>query len=119
MTIGPSLLLLWCLDCFGDKPFTKKLTDPLLIFGRVPMFFYILHLYVIHLLAIGAAYICRQPVSWLWHDTFWMNSIPDDYGHSLSFVYAMWLMTVVMLYYPCRWFADLKQRRKDWWLSYL
>jgi uncharacterized membrane protein len=119
MTVGPSLLLLWCLDRFGHKPFTKRLTDPLLIFGRVPMFFYILHLYVIHLLAIGAAYIFRQPVNWLWHGTFWMNSIPDNYGYNLSFVYVMWLTAVVMLYFPCRWFADLKQRRKDWWLSYL
>ena len=92
MTIGPSLLLLWWLDRFEDKPLLKKLTDPLLIFGRVPMFFYILHLYVIHLLAIGAAYIFHQPVNWLWHGTFWMNSIPDDYGHNLSFVYVMWLM---------------------------
>ena len=119
MTVGLSLLWLWCLDRFGHKPFTKKLTDPLLIFGRVPMFFYILHLYAIHLLAIGAAYIFRQPVNWLWHGTFWMNSIPDNYGHNLSFVYVMWLTAVVMLYFPCRWFADLKQRRKDWWLSYL
>ncbi|MGO9403436.1 MAG: DUF1624 domain-containing protein [Terriglobales bacterium] len=119
MTVGPSLLLLWWLDRFGHKPFTWKLTNPLLIFGRVPMFFYILHLYVIHLLAIGAAYIFRQPVNWLWHGTFWMNRIPDDYGHNLPFVYVIWLMAVVMLYFPCRWFADLKQRRKDWWLSYL
>lgn len=119
MTVGPSLLLLWWLDRFGHKPFTKKLTDPLLIFGRVPMFFYILHLYVIHLLAIVTAYIFRQPVNWLWHGTFWMNSVPDDYGQSIFFVYAMWLMAIVMLYFPCRWFAELKQRRKDWWLSYL
>jgi hypothetical protein len=37
----------------------------------------------------------------------------------LSFIYMMWLLTVGMLYFPCRWFAKLKQRRKDWWLSYL
>jgi hypothetical protein len=63
------------------------------------MFFYILHLYLIHLLAIGTVYIFHQPTSWLWHGTFWMNPIPDNYGHNLSFFYVMWLMAVVMLYF--------------------
>jgi len=45
------------------------------------MFFYILHLYVIHLLAIAVAYIFRQPVEWLWHGSFWMNNTPEGYGH--------------------------------------
>jgi uncharacterized membrane protein len=119
MTVGPSLLLLSWIDRFGDKPFIESLTGPLVIFGRVPLFFYVLHLYVIHLLAITMAYIFRQPVGWLWHGSFWMNHTPHDYGHSLSFTYLMWLLTVGMLYLPCRWFAKLKQRRKDWWLSYL
>ncbi len=119
MTIGPSLLLLSWLDRFRHDPFVEKLTQPFLIFGRVPMFFYILHLYVIHLLAIAMAYIFRQAVDWLWHGSFWMNNTPEGYGHGLSFIYMMWLLTVGMLYFPCRWFATLKQRRKDWWLSYL
>jgi uncharacterized membrane protein len=119
MTIGPSLLLLSWLDRFGQQPLIKKLTNPFLVFGRVPMFFYILHLYVIHLLAIAMAYIFRQPVDWLWHGSFWMNNTPENYGHGLSFIYMMWLLTVAMLYFPCWWFAKLKQTRKDWWLSYL
>jgi uncharacterized membrane protein len=119
MTIGPSLLLLSWLDRSGHDPFIKKLTNPFLVFGRVPMFFYILHLYVIHLLAIAMAYIFRQPVHWLWHGGFWMNNTPEGYGHGLSFIYIMWLLTVGMLYFPCCWFAKLKQRRKDWWLSYV
>ena len=119
MTIGPSILLLWWLDRTAEKPLIKKFTDPLLIFGRVPMFFYILHLYVIHLLAIITAYLFRQPVDWLWHGTFWMNRTPGGYGHGLPFVYLMWFVVVAILYFPCRWFAGLKQRRKNWWLSYL
>jgi len=119
MTIGPSLLLLSRLDCSGHDPFIKKLTDPFLVFGQVPMFFYILHLYVIHVLAIAMAYIFHQSADWLWHGSFWMNNTPEGYGHGLSFIYMMWLLTVGMLYFPCRWFARLKQRRKDWWLSYL
>jgi uncharacterized membrane protein len=119
MTIGPSLLLIWWLDRFGDERFVQKLTAPVLVFGRVPLFFYILHLYVIHFLAIATAYVSRQPVNWLWHGTFWMNQTPDGYGHGLLVVYAMWLLTVVVLYWPCRWFADVKRQRKVWWLKYL
>jgi uncharacterized membrane protein len=119
MTIGPSLLLLSWADRSGQGPFIQKLTNPFLVFGRAPMFFYILHLYVIHLLAIAMAYIFRQPVHWLWHGSFWMNDTPEGYGHGLCFIYIMWLLTVAMLYFPCCWFAKLKQRRKDWWLSYL
>jgi len=118
MTIGPSLLLLAALDRFGANTTLKKLAKPLLIFGRVPLFFYILHLYVIHLLAIALAYATRQPVAWLWHGSFWMNQIPDGYGHGLGVMYAMWFLAVLILYAPCLWFYRLKSRRKDWWLSY-
>jgi hypothetical protein len=48
-----------------------------------------------------------------------MNDLPPGYGHNLPFIYLMWISAVVILYWPCRWWAGLKQRRKDWWLSYL
>ena len=44
---------------------------------------------------------------------------PAEYGISLPGVYVVWLLVIVLLYPFCRWFADLKRRRKDWWLSYL
>ena len=114
MTIGPSLLLLAALDRDCVPPGSSAL----LIFGRVPMFFYILHLYLIHWLAVLAAVLTRQPVHWLFHGAIFTDT-PQGYGHGLAFVYVMWLTVVVILYFPCRWFAGLKQRRKDWWLSYL
>jgi uncharacterized membrane protein len=114
MTIGPSLLLLAALDRDGAPPGSSAL----LIFGRVPMFFYILHLYLIHWLAVLVAVLTRQPVRWLFHGAIFTDT-PQGYGHGLAFVYVMWLTVVVILYFPCRWFAGLKQRRKDWWLSYL
>lgn len=119
MTIGPSLMLLALLDRFGANITLQNLAKPLLIFGRVPLFFYVLHLYVIHLLAIAAAYATHQPVAWLWHGGFWMNHIPDGYGHGLPFMYAVWFLAVLILYAPCAWFYRLKTRRRDWWLSYL
>lgn len=119
MTLGPSLLLLAWLDKRTSSKPASGLASALVVFGRVPMFYYILHLYLIHILAVGVAGVFHQPVSWLLHGGFFLNDIPEGYGHGLPFIYLMWLMAVVILYYPCRWWAELKQRRKDWWLSYL
>jgi uncharacterized membrane protein len=114
MTLGPSLLLLAWLE----RVTLPRWTSPLVTFGRVPLFFYVLHLYLIHLLAIAVAPLFHQPVDFLFHGAFF-GGTPDDYGHGLPFIYLMWVITIVILYFPCRWFAALKQRRKDWWLSYL
>jgi hypothetical protein len=114
MTIGPSLLLLAALDYEGRR----DATSVLLIFGRVPMFFYVLHLYLIHWVAVLVAVLFHQPANWLFHGAIFSDT-PSGYGHGLPFVYLMWFTVLGILYFPCRRFADLKQRRKDWWLSYL
>jgi uncharacterized membrane protein len=115
MTLGPAIVLLAWLD--GKQ--VSSIFKPLLVFGRVPMFFYILHLYAIHLLAVLMAVAFRQPAEWLLHGAFMLNRTPDSYGHGLPFIYLMWLTVLVVLYFPCLWFMGVKQRRKDWWLSYL
>jgi uncharacterized membrane protein len=122
MTLGPSLLLLAWLDKKldqkdGGQP-VSPILSPLLTFGRVPMFFYILHLYLIHGLAVLMGVLFHQPVAWLLHGGFLFGA-PDDAGYSLPFVYLMWITVVVILYFPCRWYEGVKRRRKDWWLSYI
>ncbi len=114
MTVGPSLLLLSWLDQERVPPGLGAVWT----FGRVPMFFYVLHLYVIHTLAILVAMVHGQSVSWLFHGAIF-GETPSGYGYNLPFVYLMWITAVVILYFPCRWFAELKQRRREWWLSYL
>lgn len=114
MTIGASLALL----AFLDRDRVPRNASALLTFGRVPMFFYVLHLYLIHWLAVLVAVLAGQPTRWLFHGAIFSDT-PLGYGHGLPFVYLMWLVALAMLYFPSRWFADLKQRRKDWWLSYL
>jgi uncharacterized membrane protein len=114
MTLGPGILLLALLD--GKT--ASGLFRPLLVFGRVPMFFYILHLYLIHALAVVVALLFHQPYQWLLHGAFIANSMPDGYGHGLPFIYLIWLTVLVILYFPCRWFMGVKQRRREWWLSY-
>jgi uncharacterized membrane protein len=121
MTLGPSLLLLAWLDKKLDQRDSGQRISPalapLLTFGRVPMLFYILHLYLIHSLAVLVAVLCDQPVAWHLHGSF--KTAPDNWGYNLPFVYLMWIAVVVILYFPCRWYEGVKQRRKDWWLSYI
>src|SRR6202451_2927770 len=116
MTLGPSLLLLAWLDKKLDQKDAGRrippALSPLLTFGRVPLFFYILHLYLIHSLAVLAGLLSHQPVAWLFHGGF-MFGAPDEWGFNLPFVYLMWITAVVILYFPCRWYEGVKQRRKD------
>jgi uncharacterized membrane protein len=108
MTLGPAILLL---AVFERAPTVRG--RPLLVFGRVPMFFYLIHLPLIHALAVGAALLRYGP------KITESKQIPEDYGYSLSVVYCIWIGVLLMLYPVCRWFMGVKQRRKDAWLSYL
>jgi uncharacterized membrane protein len=117
MTLGPSLILLGLLDGAKAK---RGLGRVLVVYGRVPMFYYILHLYLIHLLAIVVALAYHQPAAWLWHGAMFLQPTPAGYGHGLPFIYAMWILVVASLYLPCRWFMEFKRQHRDWnWLSYL
>ncbi len=107
-TMGIGLLLLGGLD---RKPVAES--HPLLVFGRVPLFYYVAHLYVIHLLAIVVASWQRGEVLLTY------SAFRSSIGWPLWAVYAIWVVVVVALYFPSRWFARLKARRRDWWLSYL
>ncbi|MGC2184236.1 MAG: heparan-alpha-glucosaminide N-acetyltransferase domain-containing protein [Terriglobales bacterium] len=116
MTLGPSLTLLGLLD--GVKA-VRGLSRILLVYGRVPLFYYVLHLYLLHILAILVALAFHQPI---WHGTVIADFAqrPLGYGHGLPFIYAMWILAVAILYLPCLWFMELRSRHRDWtWLSYL
>lgn len=117
MTLGPALIFLALID--GVKA-ERGWSRIFLVYGRVPLFYYVLHIYLLHIIAIVAALVSHQPAAWLWHGGFFLQRTPEGYGHGLGFVYAMWLLAVTLLYLPCRWFMELKQRHRDWaWLSYL
>jgi uncharacterized membrane protein len=116
MTLGPSLIVLGLLD---EAKAERGLGRVLLVFGRVPLFYYVLHLYLLHIIAILAALAFQQP---LWYGPILGGTSPKPlgYGHDLPFVYVMWILAVAILYLPCRWFMDLRSRHRDWaWLSYL
>lgn len=116
MTLGPIITLIPLLD--GARgPLAAALT----LFGRVPFFFYLLHIPLIHLLALVVSQVHLGQVSpWLFTNHPMGNpSPPDGYTWGLPLLYLVWGISIVLLYLACRWYADLKTRRTDWWLRYL
>src|SRR5579863_641289 len=116
MTLGPAMLFLWAVD--GTTP---RWMRPALVFGKVPMFYYLLHIPLIHLLAVVVCYARYGQVHWMFESpTLGQFPItpPPEWGFSLPIVYLVWAVVVLALYPLCRWFAALKQRRSDAWLSY-
>jgi uncharacterized membrane protein len=118
MTLGPALLLLaW----FDGKWFSR--TNPLIVFGRVPLFYFILHVALAHVLTIPLALVKYGKVGFLLTPVPSIGGsaklYPENYGYPLWVVYVMWILVVLLLYPLCLWFSRVKQRRSDWWLSYL
>jgi uncharacterized membrane protein len=120
MTLGPALLLLAYLDRRN-----LPATNPLVIFGRVPLFFYVTHFWVLHIVASLLALVRYGGASFAFLTSPLPSMggpaelFPQGLGYSLLVTYLVWIGVVVALYPACRWFAGLKQRRKDWWLSYV
>ena len=116
MTLGPAIVLLWAMD--GGTP---RWIKPTLVFGKVPMFYYLLHIPLIHLLAIVVCYARYGQIHWMFESndlgSFPITS-PPGWGYSLPVVYLVWLVVILALYPVCRWFAGVRQRRSDTWLSY-
>jgi uncharacterized membrane protein len=116
MTLGPALLFLWVVDAR-----TPQWRRPALTVGKTPMFYYLLHIPLIHLLAIAVCYVRYGQVHWMFESPTLRQfpiTPPPGWGYSLPIVYLVWGVVVITLYPFCRWFADLKRRRSDAWLSY-
>lgn len=118
MTLGPALIVL----AFIEKPL-NKLGKIIIVFGRVPLFFYILHLFLIHALATVAVVLSGRP----WTDMISITNLNardspwlKGYGFNLGQTYLVWLLVVVLLYPLCKWYDRYKTNHKEkWWLSYL
>jgi uncharacterized membrane protein len=116
MTLGPSIMAL----ALFDRPL-GRIVQPIITFGRVPLFFYVLHIALIHGTAVLIDY-ARFGWSPLESRGPWeiqASTAPPGYGLSLPAVYLVWVAVVFALYPACRWYAGVKQRRRDFWLSYL
>jgi uncharacterized membrane protein len=116
MTLGPTIALIPLLER-ARGPLARRIG----VFGQVPFFYYLLHIPLIHALALVVSRLRLSEVSpWLFTNHPMGNPpAPDGYTWNLPLLYLVWAIAIVMLYPACRWFADLKARRKDRWLSYL
>jgi uncharacterized membrane protein len=118
MTLGPGILTLALFDRFDAA--RTALGRALVAFGRVPMFYYLVHLFAAHSLAIAAAMATGQPWKWLVPGGFFLRPAPGGYGHGLAFIYSVWILMNVALYFPVLWYAEYKRTHRHlWWLGYL
>lgn len=116
MTLGPIIALIPVLEGLRGN-----LARAITMFGRVPFFYYVLHIPLIHALALVVSKIRLGYVSpWLFTNHPMGNpEPPDGYVWSLPLLYLVWAIAVVILYFACRWFSNFKARRTDWWLKYV
>jgi uncharacterized membrane protein len=117
MTLGPALVLLSAVDSW-----TPRLLRPALTIGKVPLFYYVLHFALLHLLAVIVCYARYGSAHWMFESPDvgrYPFTPPPGWGSSLPVVYLLWAIVVMVMYPPCRWLAAIKQRRRDTWLSYI
>ncbi len=116
MTIGPALLFL-----YSTEQVKNKVSDALVVIGRVPLFYYVIHLYMIHLLAIlGVLYAGREWSDMVLSAKAFMAGNLSTYGYNLVVVYLVWGGVVLSLYPLCKRYNAYKAANRDkWWLSYL
>lgn len=113
MTIGPAILAMPLLESLNGRA-GKFFT----VYGRVPMFYYILHIYLIHMMAVIVATIVGAPLEYFTSNAM-IFAPKEGWGYDLPGVYLAWVVAVLLLYLPSRWFMKVKQQHKKWWLSYI
>jgi uncharacterized membrane protein len=132
-TLGVGFALLRVLDSFqpaqplehgggGLARFRAAVGGVLLTFGAVPFFFYVLHIYLVHALAIAANAATGRDASGLFNYLLNTFTAPEKVAHlgfPLAGAYLAWMVALALLYPACRWWARVKRTRRDWWLSYL
>lgn len=117
MTLGPALVLLSALE--REPP---RVLRPLLVFGKVPLFFFVVHFFLIHALAVGASYLRYGRVGEMFSSpdlAHFPFSQPANWAVGLPTIYLLWIAVVATLFPLCHWYAGIKRRHRVWWLSYL
>jgi hypothetical protein len=116
MTISPLMLLL----AYTEKIQTR-FSNWISVFGKVPMFYYLIHIYVIHLAAmITGIFQGYAAKNWI-IVSGWVSDEEGlkGFGFSLPGVYLIWFLIIIILYFPCRRYERYKTTHDHWWLSYL
>ena len=123
MTLGPALLLLSMFEGYNREatatPSRNPITNAFVTFGRVPLFFYLLQWPTAHGAGFLISLAAGKDTSFYFREPGPGQNVPPDAGFDLWVVYVAWIIGVILLYPICRWYAGVKARRTDWWLSYL
>jgi uncharacterized membrane protein len=114
MTLGPGLLLLALFEKI--KAGWAKVVA---IYGRVPFFYYILHIYLLHTLLVVLFFTSGHSTLQIFDPQSIFAFRPVNFGYSLITVYVIWIFVVSLLYLPSKWFNHYKMTHQEWWLSYL
>lgn len=114
MTLGPAMIFLAVIEQLQNS-FTKIMN----VYGRVPMLYYVLHFYIIHLITVIVFYWQGFGPSDITSPNNPFYFKPNGIGFGLLGLYAIWVFVVAILYPVCKWFANYKSTHKQWWLSYL
>ena len=120
MTLGPAMLVLAWFDRLG-----LNASNPLVILGRVPLFYFVLHFYLAHAVAVLLALLRygSAALTFVFHPLPSMGGprelFPAQFGYDLWVAYVVWAVVVLALFPVCRWFAGVKATRHEWWLRYL
>jgi uncharacterized membrane protein len=112
MTLGPAITLLACVEQ-ARRPLGRMLVT----LGRVPLFFFVAHFYVVHALAVVVAAVRGVSTGWLFPSAFPIFP-PAESAFSLPVAYLVSAVVIALLYAPCRWLAELKRTNRSHWLSY-
>jgi len=114
MTLGPALIILAL-----TERMKTKFSQMIMVFGRVPFFYYVCHFYLLHLMCVVLFFASGYG----WAEVIDKNSFmffrPAKFGVDLLVVYLIWILAIVLLYWPCKWFSEYKKNHRQWWLSYL
>jgi uncharacterized membrane protein len=115
MTIGPALIFL----AFFDERRRGAISKVFITYGRVPFFFYVGQWITAHTLALIAGKIAGHPTDYLFHNIAFSPPWAPGSGFGQGMTYILWVLGAALLYPLCKWYAGVKARRTDWWLSYL
>jgi len=118
MTLGPALLILAATDRIDSEKLFARI---LIVYGRVPLFYFILQMFVAHAFGVVLGALAGWDVGFLFTNFPFAPDIkaPPGFGFPLWVVYTAWLTGVALLYPICVWYGNLKRKRKHWLLSYL
>jgi len=114
MTLGLSLMFLSVMEKVENR-----LTKVLTVYGKVPFFYYVLHLYLLHFMVVVVFFLKGFGMNDIKHPDSPFLFVPPTFGFSLPIVYICWLTAVAILYKPCQWFQQYKISHAQWWLKYL